>query len=423
MDLLYDGVLLPLLRTGFRIAALGNSKIKKGLEGRKHLLDEVRRAYAAIPPSTTRVVVHVASFGELEQAKPIIARIRDQFPEVHLHLTFFSPSGYENTIGKYSAANFISYSPEDGKRQVREFLDVVRPDLYLFVRYDVWPNLITELEGRDVPTVLFSATLSESSARGSLLVRSFVRRVYQKLDRILTTGVTDRERFERLGVARDHLAVVGDTRFDQVLQRKAASHKPATSLMNFASRARSAGKLVLVAGSTWPEDEAHLLELDAAKVALIIAPHEPSPECLDRLSRSNPDSIRLSQLDEAAHANVIIVDSIGKLFDLYRHADIAYVGGGFSAGVHNTLEAAVWGSPVLCGPNHLRSREIADLMKAGGAFEISERSTIASVVQALSDSRAREQAGAAALQHVVENSGATDRIFSVLEKYLGRYAT
>ncbi len=353
-----------------------NSKLKRSVEGRKGLFETLRSHYSGVDTSRKRIVIHVSSFGELEQAKPIIKRLKSEHPEYHIHLTFFSASGYENAVGKYAEPDLTTYLPFDTRSKARKFIDIVRPDLFIFVRYDVWHNLADELHRNRVKMLLICATF-DARKLSSGIAATLYRETYKKLDRILAIRQSDADALQRLGVDGSRLGVSGDTRFDQVVERKALTQQlPPVLPSKIVEDWRSQSRTILVVGSSWEPDEKLLLEAlrDSSlreKSAIIVVPHEIGGDHVPSLVSSlGARTIKLSDIDRYAGHDTIVVDSIGKLFALYQYADIAYVGGGFGAGVHNTLEAAVWGAPVICGPKIERSKEIAELVGAGGAVVV-----------------------------------------------------
>jgi 3-deoxy-D-manno-octulosonic-acid transferase len=411
-----------------RIVSIFNSKLRRGLDGRKKLIEQARNHYGRTKINGPRIVIHVASFGELEQAKPVIAAMKERHPTAHIHLTFFSPSGYENAVGKYADADFISYAPLDVRSHVSQFLDIVNPDLALFARYDVWPNMAAALRERNVPSILFTATASEKSGRMLPMVRNLYGNIFRSLAKILVISDEDKSRFETYGVDAEKVIVAGDTRFDQVLARRLALEKSEEHQLSEHIRASvvERGTLVFVVGSSWESDEA--IYLDTLKKSIerkdniltIIAPHEPSEERIRKLIAQLPgNAIRYSAIDEWNAEPIIIVDSIGKLFGLYRYADVAMIGGGFGAGLHNILEAAVWGVPAIVGPRHEKSREVQQLIDRLAAFEVSTKREFDFAFWQLAQSEGlRQSTGEQASRFVQENLGATERIMQELLTFL-----
>jgi 3-deoxy-D-manno-octulosonic-acid transferase len=419
-------LLLPILAVLVRGAAVFDSKIRRGLRGRSGLSGQVRAYYSAAAISGPRILIHVASFGELEQAKPVISALRERYPEAHIHLTFFSPSGYENAAGKYREPDFITYSPFDRPAEVRAFLDAARPDIALFTRYDVWPNMAAGLAERAIPSILFAATAAPASRRALPLVRSLHRTVYNSLTKILAISEADRTRFEALGIDSGRIEVVGDTRFDQVVARKAASVQKHLLPEKMRSQLDARGTLVFVLGSAWPADEA-IVEATVRRaiersdnILWIIVPHEPDAEHIAKLLSAYPrKTIKLSHIDNWSGEPVVIVDSIGKLFGLYQYADIAMIGGGFSAGLHNALEAAVWDAAVIVGPRHQKSCEVQAMIDRLAAFEVKSAREFEFVFERLlSDDDLRSSTGAKARAFVEEGQGATARILDAISELM-----
>ena len=408
-----------------RVAALFNPKLRRGLDGRKTLIQDTGKHYQHTNIHGSRILIHSASFGELEQAKPVISEIKKQHPTAHIHLTFFSPSGYENVIGKYPDADLITYSPIDRQKDVAEFLDIVKPDLALFTRYDVWPNMASELKHRSVPSILFAATASENSRRTMPVVSTLYRNVFQSLTKILTISENDKIRLEEFGVDAKNVIVTGDTRFDQVLARRSAVEHMGEELLpeRIRKSIEERGTLVFIVGSSWESDEA--IYLDTLKKSIersdniitIIAPHEPTEDRIRALLANVPGkSIRFSKTEEWDGEPVIVVDSIGKLFALYCYADVVMIGGGFGAGLHNILEAAVWSAPSIVGPNHKKSREVQQLIDKLATFEVSNKNEFDFAFWQLAQSEdLRGSAGEQASHFVQEHRGVTERIMKEIE--------
>ncbi len=367
-----------MLLAAARVMAWFNPKVARGLAGRRAATVELRDHYSKPAIGNPRLLCHVASYGELEQAKPVISELRRSYPNIHIHLTFFSPSGYENVVGKYEEVDVISYLPLDLRADVSSFLDLTKPDLVLFARYDVWPNFAAELARRKTPTILFSATASNSSRRMLPLVSGLLRRTYSGLTKLLTISEADKAVFTRMGVPAEKIAAAGDTRFDQVVTRKERVARAEGVLPDgIVTDLQEKGTLVFVMGSAWPEDEAIIrasIQQSIERgdnILAIVVPHEPTDANVRDLLADYPQkAIRFSELSNYQRQPIIIVDSIGKLFGLYRYADIAMIGGGFGAGVHNVLEASVWGVPVIVGPNHRKSQEVQRLIDSLAAFEV-----------------------------------------------------
>jgi 3-deoxy-D-manno-octulosonic-acid transferase len=418
---LYSFFVLPILWVLLQTLGLFNAKARRGIRGRTGLFEALARSIAALPPGN-RIWFHSSSMGEFEQAKPIIAELKRQMPGARVIVTFFSPSGYEHSRS-YQLADIISYLPFDTHRSARRFLDLVRPDAAVMVRYDIWPNHIWELRRRNIPILIANATMRRTTKRRLPIVRTFHRYVYDAINEILTVSPGDVEAFQLFGLRHATLQSIGDTRFDQVSIRSAEATK-----RNIIPPAVLQGKKVIVVGSSWPEDEAvvlpSLLELQAGmrNLLTIIVPHEPTLRYLEDLEASLPRTttfVRFSALNEYAGEPFIIVDSVGILLTLYHYAHIAYIGGSFRQGVHNVLEAAVFGIPVLFGPRHRNSHEPLQLLDQGGAFVVNDSQELTRTLHnLLNDETARMTAGERAALFVRAHLGATDRFLTHLEPYL-----
>lgn len=417
----YSYIVIPLLWLLLQAAGLVDRKVRRGIRGRKGLETLLRSQISALPPGT-RVWFHASSMGEFEQAKPIIAELKRRHPAVQVISTFFSPSGYDHSR-TYRLSDVISYLPFDSLHGARMFVETVRPDVAVMVRYDVWPNHIWELQRRGVPTMIANATMRSTTPRRLPLIRSFHHHLYSAIDMILTVSESDINGFAAFRLTRPTLAAIGDTRFDQVVQRSAEARRKHILPAKIVE-----GKKVIVAGSTWQEDEAVLLPAllrlhrHGDPVLLILVPHEPTVAHLEELEaelRGKTTFIRFSGLNEYAGEQVIIVDSIGILLTLYAYAHLAFVGGSFRQGVHNVLEAAVYGVPVLFGPRHRSSQEPLQLVAHGGGFVVNDVDELhRALANLLHDDTARTTAGNRALRFVQANVGATDRFLEHLEPLL-----
>ncbi len=418
---LYSFVILPVLWTLLHVVALVNPKVRRGIRGRKDLFESLKVQVGHLPAGS-RIWFHSSSMGEFEQARPIIAALRQQYVNARIIVTFFSPSGYEHSRARH-LADVVSYLPFDTKRYARHFLDLVRPDVAVMVRYDIWPNHIWELRKRRVPVLVANATMRRTSRRRFPLVRAFHRDVFNAIDEILTVTPTDAEIFQTFALRRPVIRPIGDTRFDQVSIRSEDARRK-----HILSPSITAGKKVVVAGSSWPEDEQVLLPAflslreSFGNLLLIIVPHEPTLDRLEDLEgelAGMTSSIRFSDLNDYNGEQVIIVDSIGILLILYSFAHIAYVGGSFRQGIHNVLEAAVYGIPVLFGPRHRNSQEPLMLVERGGGFVVSDTAELIRTLRnLLEDETARTTAGERAATFVQSNTGATKRFLENLMPYL-----
>ena len=419
--ILYNTAFIPLFWMLLQIAALFNTKIRRGIEGRRGLFEKIERDISKLT-SKRRVWFHSSSMGEFEQAKPIIAALRKKYRDINIIVTFFSPSGYDHSKN-YKLADIITYIPFDTKANARRFLDLLQPTAAVFVRYDVWPNHLWELNARGIPAFIANATMRTTSARFYPLLKNFHRLLFNNFESILTVSAKDADAFALFGLTHPSIEAIGDTRYDQVWQRSADAKKK-----HLIPPAILKGKKLFLAGSTWPEDEEVLipsikkiLQYDS-NVLVILVPHEPTEDALEDIENklgSKPRSIRFSNLNDYANERIIIVDSIGILMALYQYANVAYVGGSFRQGIHNVLEPAVYGIPVVYGPKHTNSQEAIELSRRGGGFVVNDQQECYRTLRTLlDDKKANSIAGTQAFALVEENIGATERFIQHLEKSL-----
>ncbi len=397
-------------KSGISIAAGWNSKAKKWVDGRNNWQRELSLKWK--PEHADFIVwVHCASLGEFEQGRPIIEKLKSEIPASKIVLTFFSPSGYE--IRKnYEKADYVMYLPLDSKDNAVAFLDLVKPQLALFVKYEFWHYYLQELKNRKIETILVSGIFRPSQPFFQWW-GSFHRNMLNNFSHLFVQNKESKELLAGIGLG-DRTTVAGDTRFDRVLEA-VQQWKPVQYIDDFC-----ADQLVIVAGSTWPQDEAILSEFikghwDNQK--LIIAPHEIKLENIKRIKELFPDSILFSEISKLSTPinsyHVLIIDNIGYLSRLYKYASVCYVGGGFNkSGHHNILEAAVYGKPVITGPNFQKFKESVDLKKLKGSFAIENATELKQVMLTMNI----EDAGTAAAGYVRENGGATDTIFNWLQE-------
>jgi 3-deoxy-D-manno-octulosonic-acid transferase len=417
---IYSSLVLPALWAVLRALGLFKRKVRRGIRARRALFTLLEAKVAHKLAGGKRVWFHASSLGEFEQAKPIIAELKRRHPGIGVVVTFFSPSGYEHSR-KYPLADIISYLPFDTRSNVTRFLDLTQPDVAVIIRYDIWPNFIWELQNRNIPILIANATMRHNTKRR--FIRGFHHHVYNAVNNILTVSHNDADAFGIFHLTKPTIEAIGDTRYDQVNIRSAEARKRHIIAPNVLQ-----GKSVLVAGSSWPEDEAVLiptflkLSKDVANLLAIIVPHEPTLDHLEELEaelQGKARYIRFSALNDYDGEQVIIVDSIGILLTLYTYAHVAYIGGSFKQNVHNVLEAAVYGIPVVFGPRHKNSQEAVTLIERGGAFVVYDAETLYATLHSLfHDETLRKRAGDAANSFVRQNIGATERFLGRLECYL-----
>lgn len=357
---------------------------------------------------------HAASLGEFEQGRPLIEKIKAEHPDYKILLTFFSPSGYE-VRKNYDGADVICYLPFDTPYRVHKFLNLANPAIAIFIKYEFWANYLKELKRRDIPVYIISAIFRPQQVFFKWYASSY-RKILTCFDRLFVQDEYSRDLLATYGIT--NVTVAGDTRFDRVLDVQRKSRKIEV-IQNFINHPEGEKRTVLVAGSSWPQDEELFVEYfnEHPELKLIIAPHEIHKEHLLGISALlKRKSIRLSEAtsgESLAGVDCIIVDSFGLLSSIYRYGDIAYIGGGFGAGIHNILEAAVYGIPVIFGPKFQKFKEARDLLALGGAFTISDEDSFDSRMNdLLSYPELRIEAGKLAGEFVSGHAGVTERILN-----------
>jgi 3-deoxy-D-manno-octulosonic-acid transferase len=421
-----------LYHAGIRLATPLSPKARAWTAGRRDLWKRLEDRRTALRGC---VWMHCASTGEFEQGRPVLEAFRARHPEVPVLLTFFSPSGYEACKGLGSArpgslVTHVDYLPADSAGNARRMVGLVEPRLVLWVKYEFWRHHLRALYGAGVPLHLVSAIFRPAQPFFRWYGGPW-RTMLRYFTHIHVQDEASRHLLDGIGVR--HVSVCGDTRFDRVLA--VASENAAIPLAQAFHRAMDAP--VLIAGSTWPADEALLAKAFSTlrtPPRLVMVPHEPNPKALDAAERGMPRPLerwstmeeRLARIfPEGTHdappdedplfARTLLVDRTGLLSRLYRHADIAYVGGGFGSGIHSILEAAAHGRPVIFGPNHRKFPEARGLIEAGGGFAVRDSAELANTLFLLMRDRdALAKAGAAARRFAEEHAGATQRVLAKL---------
>jgi 3-deoxy-D-manno-octulosonic-acid transferase len=416
---LYNYLFLPIFYLLIIFAALFNSKIKKGIKGRRGIFKELLLKSKSLNKSRKTIWFHSSSYGEFEQAKPIIEQLRKE-SDINIVVSFFSPSGYVNSRN-YPHADLITYLPLDTTTNAKRFIEIIQPNLALFMRYDIWPNHIWALREKDIPCFLVDATMRGNSLRKLPLMKSFHKTLFRDIKKILTVSEEDANGFRSFNCSDEQLHVVGDTRFDRVHQRSLAAKES-----NLIKQEILNQKKVFVAGSTWEQDEEVILPafIKLAKfdesVILIIAPHEPTLLRLEKIDHEfagKISTIRFSHLNNYSDERVIIVDSIGILLTLYTYADAAFVGGSFKQNIHNVLEAAVYGIPVLFGPKIDNSQEAKQLLETKGGMLVKDKKEAYRRIRSLfSNEELKTTRGKIAYDYVRKNIGATGKIINEINK-------
>ena len=363
-----------------RIASFFNKKAGLWINGRNDIFKNLEKA---IDPNERIAWFHAASLGEFEQGRPVIEAFRQKFPGFKILLTFFSPSGYE--IRKnYSGADYIFYLPPDTKPNAKRFIETVKPEIAVFIKYEFWFNYLKILYDKDLPVFVISAIFRKEQ-HFFKWYGGWFRKMLKSITMFFVQNEESKELLQSIGI--ENVTISGDTRFDRV-SAIAGSLKTFPPVEKFAGNTK-----VFLAGSTWPRDEELILRLAndlAGKMKFIIAPHEIGHERIASITRlfSGFKVLKFSESNESsfAGAHILIIDGMGFLSGLYRYCHIAYIGGGFGKGIHNILEAATFGKPVIFGPKYDKFQEATDLTKLKGAFSVSTAKELEKIaVKLLSD--------------------------------------
>ena len=393
---------------GIRIAALWNPKAKEWLAGRKNLFTALEKEVS----KDDRIIwFHCASAGELEQGKPVIEALKLAYPSHKILVSFFSPSGY-SVAKKYRQADVITYLPLDTRGNAARFIRTIRPELVVFIKYEYWYYHLSAVAFHHIPLLLVSGIFRKDQ----VFFKRYGGFHRQMLFLFRHLFVQDTTSYDLLkGSSIHHCTISGDTRFDRV-NMIASGFSALPLIQSFAGNEK-----LLVAGSTWPEDEQLIADYcKQSGIKCIVAPHEITTSHLSQLEKLFPGSVRYSQLEKegSSHAKVLVIDNIGMLSRLYHYADVCYVGGGFNkSGIHNTLEAAVYGKPVVIGPNYRKFKEARDLVEIGAAFSISNGEGFSSIMNHLfSGEGKRMAAGNGAKEYVRQHQGATTTVVNYIQE-------
>jgi 3-deoxy-D-manno-octulosonic-acid transferase len=406
MSLIYNAV-ISFYRTGINVVGRWNEKAGLLAHGQQQSFTLLQKNIVA---GQQYVWFHASSLGEFEQGRPLMEELKRRTPEVKIVLTFFSPSGYE-VRKNYAGADVILYLPMDTPDNATRFLDIVKPVKAVFIKYEFWANYLTELQKRHIPTYLVSAIFRPQQAFFKWY-GGWYRNLLSAFTHLYVQDKASEALLKTIGVT--NVTVAGDTRFDRVAEI-AAQAKDLPLVKAFAN-----GRKVLVAGSSWPLDEDILFDYFNAHndLYLIVAPHVTSESHIEDICRKlNRPFVRYTKTDaqEAAKADCLIIDCIGLLSSIYRYGQIAYIGGGFGVGIHNVLEAAVYGVPVLFGPNYHKFREACGLIDVGGGFSIADTKQYAAIMDKLAlDDSYLASCGKNSADFVNLNLGATDLIMEQL---------
>lgn len=401
---------LWLYKLGANLAAPFNAKANLWVEGRKVRIPKITK------DKEVKVAwVHCASLGEFEQARPVIEYIRTTYSNVKIVLTFFSPSGYE-VRKNYTGVDHVLYLPLDSKRNAEAFIESIKPDIVLFVKYEFWFHYLSILQTKGIPTVLFSAIFRKNQ----IFFKSYGvlhRKMLKCFSKIFVQNEESKHLLEQIDI---DCNIANDTRFDRVIAI-AENHNNYPLIGQF----KGSSKL-MIAGSTWPKDEALILSIIQQKILAgykyIIAPHNINIQEVNTLVQRLPNAVKWSELNEGntESTQIIVIDNIGHLAHIYAYASIVYVGGGFNVSVHNVLEPAVFGLPIIFGPNHTKSNEAIELQNKGAAYCISNIEQLKTILEDLQQNNHKQAtiSGSEAKQYVYNNKGGTIAITAYINQLL-----
>ncbi len=404
-----------------RVAALFNGKAAQMVAGWKKTFG--RLSVAPVGKEKT-AWFHASSLGEFEQARPVLESFRQQHPDYKICVTFFSPSGYE-VRKNYPLADFVSYLPMDTPSNAARYVNLLRPTVVFFAKYDFWFNYLEQLHRREIPTYIFSAIFRPSQYFFKWYGVWFLKHLQRSFTHLFVQNEESVRLLQSHGVAQ--VSIAGDTRFDRVHTiAQGVQHYPEIETF----LARREGSKVILAGSSWEPDEdnlKHYMDHNSGNLTLILAPHVISQSHLEQIESvfAQYGCIRYSRLgDGQGTPRVLIIDNIGMLSSLYQYADVAYIGGGFGKGIHNILEAVTFGKPVVFGPNYHKFKEACDLIAQKGAFSyVSYVQLQQHLDTLLSDPDTYHTASAVCRKYLDDNLGSTQLILSKVNEDLKRLTT
>ncbi|MHB1179876.1 MAG: 3-deoxy-D-manno-octulosonic acid transferase [Daejeonella sp.] len=388
------------------LASLKSKKAEAWIRGRKNIFQQIE---SQLDKEKPHIWFHFASLGEFEQGRTVLEELKARHPESSILITFFSPSGYE--IRKdYAIADHVFYLPLDTKKNAKEFIRMVKPSIAIFTKYEYWYHYFSELHSNNIPLFMISAIFRKQQPffkwYGSLH-----RKMLSMVSHFFVQNESSKDLLKSLGF--NNVSIAGDTRFDRVV-KNASQANAIDQVKEFCGDDK-----IFVAGSTWFEDEMLITSLteNFTDWKFIIAPHEIKPERIKQVEKLIPGSVKFSALSLSGnHYRMLIIDNIGMLSSLYQYADIAYIGGGFGVGIHNTQEAAAFNLPVIFGPKYHKFSEACALIDAGAAFSIKNNKELERVMSRLQDRLLREETGKIGGEYVRNHIGATETIVDYMYK-------
>lgn len=423
---LYNTFIIPLLYLAFKISGVFNQKIASGIRGRANLIPGLKAKTDALPPAKACFLIHASSMGEYEQTRPVIKLLRQNIPDARIVLTLFSPSAFEN-IKPNPDVDITTYLPFDSHFAMRKFLRLVKPDVLIITRHDIWPNLLRLAKNQGAITFLIDASVHEGSLRHKPLIRNLNRKIFSMFDHICVISEPALQQMQKFLSDKQHMEIVGDTRFDQVVARATelgvSDLLPADFLSN---------EQIFIAGSTWPEDEEVIFAafVNARKkhpeLKLIFVPHELTEShlnwAMDQCRQLDINCVKLSRYDAATKTiDVLLVDKMGILANIYGAAKAAYIGGSFGPGVHSVIEAAAHKIPVTFGPRMRNSAEAIAMVEQGSGFVVHDAAELSDLLQRwFGDNQLLAEHSEAAARFVTAHAGASEQIFTIIQSAIAR---
>ncbi|HNW97924.1 MAG TPA: glycosyltransferase N-terminal domain-containing protein [Bacteroidales bacterium] len=393
-----------------RISAPFNKKAGLWVKGRKNIWKNLSEK---INPSEKKIWIHVSSLGEFEQGRPLIEGIKKKYPDIKILLTFFSPSGYE--IRKnYENADYIFYLPSDTLNNAKKFIELTKPFLVVFVKYDFWFNYISCIAEKKIP-IVFISSIFRKNQHFFKWYGGWFRKHLKKINHFFVQDISSENLLKGIGI--NQVTACGDTRFDRVYSIT-QNVKPFPDIQNFCG-----DSTIFIAGSTWPPDENILIPfINSGKTnyKFIIAPHLVDKAHISSITEKiKVPYILYSEISakDFSDKNVLVIDCIGILSNVYQYAHIAYIGGGFGVSIHNIQEPATFGMPIIFGPKHTKFREAVELIKEGGAFCINNENEFYDIIKKLENTNVLKASSEISKKYIQKNIGATKIILENISKY------
>jgi 3-deoxy-D-manno-octulosonic-acid transferase len=414
--ILFYQLFLIAYKTGIYLVSFWNKKAKLWVRGRKNVFKKLQSDLES-SPNKKNIWMHCASLGEFEQGRPVLQKLKEEFPEINIVITFFSPSGYE-IVKKNKEFTKVFYLPMDSFIHAKKWLNILQPDLVLWVKYEYWHFYLQEIKRRNIPLIMISGVYR----RNQIFFKwygGFYKKMLQCFTHFFVQNASSKEQLQKL-IGKEKITVSGDTRCDRVIDI-AENFTEVKGIAEFCGNHK-----VIVAGSTWEDDEAQWIHFikQHPEIKFIIAPHEIDKENITDVKKEFPNSILYSEWIEKDVLGIryqeptcLIIDNIGMLSRLYYYATVTYVGGGFGDdGLHNILEAAVYGKPVIFGPEYGKNFEAEELIHCFGAISIANALELEKVVNGLINKEEElASRGAAARNYIYKNAGASQKIISFIK--------